>query len=90
MRLFVSNRDRHRAQRATARLACAVLSPAWGISEATEALRAPGEFTYDANGATTATLRAAESDVLVGEPPYTSLVFNGKAAPATGREDGAP
>jgi FtsP/CotA-like multicopper oxidase with cupredoxin domain len=40
-------------------------------------LRPPREFTYDANGVTTVSLVAAQSNVLVGNTPYTSLVFNG-------------
>src|SRR6187402_2768808 len=39
-------------------------------------LRPPREFTYDANGVTTVTLVAAKSKILVGNTPYTSLVFN--------------
>jgi FtsP/CotA-like multicopper oxidase with cupredoxin domain len=60
-----------------ARLLCATFCLAWGIRAGAEELRAPSEFSYDANGVTTVTLRAAESTVTVGDQPYTSLVFNG-------------
>jgi FtsP/CotA-like multicopper oxidase with cupredoxin domain len=40
-------------------------------------LREPREFTYGADGVTTVTLTAALSNVMIGNTPYQSLVFNG-------------
>jgi len=74
MRLHRNPRD---AASATARLIGATLCLALIGRIGAEELRAPPEFSYDANGVTTVTLRAAESAVQVGDAPYESLVFNG-------------
>ncbi|MGA7438947.1 MAG: multicopper oxidase domain-containing protein, partial [Luteibacter sp.] len=42
-----------------------------------EELREPKQFSYGADGVTTLTLTAAKTKVMVGDTPYTSLVFNG-------------
>ncbi|MGN6482724.1 multicopper oxidase family protein, partial [Luteibacter sp.] len=42
-----------------------------------EELREPRQFTYGADGVTNVTLTAAETKVMVGDTPYTSLVYNG-------------
>jgi len=47
-----------------------------GTAQAAE-LREPKQYTYGADGVTTVTLTAAETRVMVGNTPYTSLVFNG-------------
>jgi len=44
---------------------------------ADEDLREPRQFTYGADGVTNVTLTAAETKVMVGDTPYTSLVYNG-------------
>lgn len=41
-------------------------------------LQPPPEFSYDAQGATTATLTAERSEVAVGNVRYDTLVFNGQ------------
>lgn len=41
-------------------------------------LQPPTVFTYDENGVTTGTIRAAQSTVSVGDETYESLVFNDK------------
>lgn len=63
--------------RLVARRACAAFCLVTGVSVSAGELQPPPEFTYDANGVTTVTLRAAKSAVTIGDAPYTSLVYNG-------------
>ena len=67
---------RRRPLRAVALAALACLAGAVWADPPSDDLRPPHEFTYDANGVTTVTLVAAKSKILVGDTPYTSLVFN--------------
>jgi len=67
---------RRRPLRAIALVLLACLAGAALADPPADDLRPPREFTYDANGVTTVTLVAAKSKILVGNTPYTSLVFN--------------
>lgn len=71
--------ERMSARRFLQAAALALLACLAGSAQAdppSDDLRPPREFTYDANGVTTVTLVAAKSKILVGNTPYTSLVFN--------------
>jgi suppressor of ftsI len=57
-------------------LICGVLCLFTGLAAYATELRPPPEFTYDANGVTTVDLRAASSQVMIGNTPYRSMVFN--------------
>ena len=57
-------------------LTCGALCLFAGLAVHATELRPPPEFTYDANGVTTVDLRAASSQVMIGNTPYRSMVFN--------------